>query len=94
MKSTQDLARFVTLLDQHLRLQRVLSNDEQISLEIYPDKSFRINKNDALAGAVLFDSDEQDGHIDINDLAYHVPQQMAAEIKENLSIANIKVEDL
>lgn len=79
MKSTQDLYQWLRAFEKALGIESLLS------VELYPDKSFRIWQNTAgQEPLLLFCSDAHEEHhprIDFNDLPYQDPDYIIACIK-------------
>lgn len=85
-KSIQDLCIFQNTLSSTLK--------KEISIEIFSDKTFRIWDVGEDEAQLLYDSSEALDNLDINDLPYYVINNLAKEIVDNLSVADIKPEDL
>ncbi len=83
-KSTQDLTVFLQTIAQVLEL-----DDEDISIQIYPDKSFRLYVHTRQEEPV-YDSEELaiSKMRDINDLLYEDPLQIANIIRMKLDSAD------
>jgi len=87
MKSTQDLMMFLRALESNIK--------KEIQIIIGSDKSFVIVDNgDGVPDdkQILITAD--DLNCDINDLPYHDPRVVGKEIRDNLSVRDIRVEDL
>ena len=84
MKSTQDLCIWLNAVEQHLEIG---ATDKMLSIEIFADKSFRINKHNHDKVETVYDSDELEHAVreDINDLPYRDPFVLALEIKDIIS---------
>ena len=86
MKSTQDLCIWLNKVEQALE---ITSSSNLLSIEIFSDKSFRVNQHIPEKDVeTLYDSEElyeqSNQGIDINDLIYHDPENFAEQIKEIL----------
>jgi hypothetical protein len=83
MKSIQDLCIWLNKVEQALELTM---SDKILSVEIFTDKSFRINKQNGDSAETIYDSSDLllMQSIDINDLPYHDPNMFAEEIRETI----------
>jgi len=83
MKSIQDLCIWLNKVEQALELTM---SDKILSVEIFTDKSFRINKQNGDSAETIYDSSDLllIQSIDINDLPYHDPNMLAEEIRETI----------
>jgi len=83
MKSIQDLCIWLNKVEQALELTM---SDKILSVEIFTDKSFRINKQNGDSAETIYDSSDLllMQSIDINDLPYHDPNMLAEEIRETI----------
>jgi len=83
MKSIQDLCIWLIKVEQALELTM---SDKILSVEIFTDKSFRINKQNGDSAETIYDSSDLllMQSIDINDLPYHDPNMFAEEIRETI----------
>jgi len=83
MKSIQDLCIWLNKVEQALELTM---SDKILSVEIFTDKSFRINKQNGDSAETIYDSSDLllMQSIDINDLPYHDPNMFADEIRETI----------
>jgi len=83
MKSTQDLIIFLNKVED-ISGSGIHFPDSMLSIEIFSDKSFRINKhNGETIVTTVYDSDLGE-NIDINGLAYKDREGIAGIIKANL----------
>jgi len=92
MRSTQDLCMFMKNLSMDLYDTFGLHH---LSIELFDDKSFRINlhKEGAEYSETIYDSDAF-GDYDINDLPYVPVEMFAKELINNYSVKDVKAEDL
>jgi len=81
MKSIQDLCIWLNKVEQALEVSAI---DQVYSIEIFSDKSFRVNKHNNINVVTVYDSEESPIKEDINDLPYHDPDIFAEEIKETI----------
>lgn len=81
-KSTQDLTIWLAKVAETLQLE-----PEDISLQIYPDKSFRLYVH-TRQEEPAYDSGDNADLTDINDLPYEDPEMFAIMLKEKLEDAS------